>query len=33
MRDEGKPELHLSVTADAMLNMICKTIWDKEEIT
>ena len=31
MRVEGKPELLEMVTADAIFNMICKNIWDKEK--
>ena len=31
MRVEEKPELLEMVTADAIFNMICKNIWDKEK--
>ena len=33
MRVEGKPELTIEVTADAMFDMTCENMWDKEEIT
>ena len=31
MRVEGKPELSTKATADAMFDMTCESMWDKEE--